>query len=305
MQLVKLRFLLAAGVLHLAVPVAARIAPLSGYAYLTGTRQSPAEIVVDLAYEPPALPAPSEEVTGSTAGVQEPRFAYRTRLARRRRPQEVLPPPPEPEEPPSEPEPAESQPHARPAEPAPSTDAYGEPPPSTEWPGGLPPGVGTLRVWQQPVVLPDDGRAARPAPTRDVPRTDVDPDIAGKVVGAVASAVADAVRAAETPGSCQGRVAVTLGPDGRMRRADLLSYSGGSAAVWQRVLALVRARLSGRQLVMHSAFARGALVTVTVSSELRMPGGSGGIMSFDTTNIGARPVRSVSTRASVRALGDK
>lgn len=73
--------------------------------------------------------------------------------------------------------------------------------------------------------------------------------------------------------------------------------------MWKQVVQSVRAQLASRTFTMKAAFAKGAIVTVSVRSQLRSPAGEGsreGLgFSFDPSNIGARASRVVSTGVSV------
>jgi hypothetical protein len=123
---------------------------------------------------------------------------------------------------------------------------------------------------------------------------------------AIAAVVGGAVRAAETPPECVARVAVALGGDGRLQNVSLLSYSGGGSGAWQQVVRSVRAQLAARTFSMKSVFSKGAIVTVTVRSRMRMPSGNGGReglgLTFDPSNIGSRPKRLVTTGVNVQAV---
>jgi len=153
----------------------------------------------------------------------------------------------------------------------------------------------------------------------------VDRDIAGKVVtdaiqaqdrtlgldlpaaAAVASVVASAVRSGDTPNECKASIAVTLGGNGKVQAVSLVGYAGGGGGEWRAVAASVKSMLKSRTFTMKKAFEKGAIITVAVNSLMQMPaGGSGGLhgmgLSFDTSNIGARPTRQVTTGVTVQAI---
>lgn len=313
-------FLVAATVLHLAVPVAAKMAPPRLWARpLLAGHLRPTEVFVDVAIEPVPVSWP-REFPPDAFPLRDPR-----RLAHA-----VVPRDHSPLDPPLDPT---SNPLIEPPMyDAPSPEGYTEPPnpydyggpPVYDSPGGSWTWPGGGRSWAlTPGGMPV-GPSTDPAPTRTERRRPVDRDIAGKVISrailhkdrtlgldlpaaaAIASVVGSAVRGAETPTDCVARVAVTLGGDGRVQSVKVLSYSGGSGGVWRQVEQSAKAQLAARTFAMKSAFSKGAIVTVTARSSMRMPAGSGGrkglTLTFDPSNIGARASRQVTTGVSVQAL---
>ncbi|MBW2528847.1 MAG: hypothetical protein JRI23_32020 [Deltaproteobacteria bacterium] len=288
--------------------------PLTVRPLLAGHLDSP-EVMVDVDYDlPPLFQEPPSDAVPSG----EPRMIARHRYLPPERWQE-LPPPDDTSDPMVEPPPEVVM---APDGETPTTSDYDAPPSTGDytgtwgWPGGP-------RSWAlAPGGIPNMPSEA--APTRPQPRREVDSDVAGKVVNralrakdrtlgldlpaaaAIAAVVGGAVRAAETPPECVARVAVALGGDGRVQNVNLLSYSGGGTGAWQQVVRSVRAQLASRTFAMKSAFAKGAVVTITVRSRMRMPSGSGsreGLgLSFDPSNIGARPKRLVTTGVHVQAV---
>ena len=306
-------FLLAAAILHLAVPVAAHVIPQPlRVRSLIGSRLRPTEIAVDVAVEPMHWPAPVDAPLG---------FA----LTDRRR----IVPPPGSEQPPPELNPGPSEPPGTteilpaPSDGQPTTNEYEQPPSSPDgwgipgWPGG---GSG----WAMLPTEPEQPGGSLPAPTKADPRRPVDSDIAGKVIkdamvtkdrtlgldlpaaGAVAAVVGDAVRSGDTPDECKAVFSVKLDGNGKVQAVNLLNSSGGVGGGWRGVQRAAEAALRKRTFTMKNAFAKGAIITVSVSSAMRMPSGEGGLkglgLSFDPTNIGAHPVRQVTWGTSVQAV---
>jgi hypothetical protein len=305
-------FLLAAAILHLAVPVAAHVLPQPlRVRSLIGTHLPRTEIAVDVAVEPMHWPEPVNAPLG---------FA----LTDRRR--IVLPPgseqpPPDLQPGPSEPGPPEILP--APSDGQPSTNEYEQPPSSPDswgipgWPGG---GSG----WAMLPTEPEQPGGSLPAPTKADPRRPVDSDIAGKVIkdamvtkdrtlgldlpaaAAVAAVVADAVRSGDTPNECSATFSVKLEGNGKVSAVHLLGSVDGVGGAWRSVERAADAALRKRTFQMKSAFAKGAIITVSVKSAMRMPSGEGGLkglgLSFDPTNIGAHPVRQVTSSSSVQAV---
>ncbi|WP_437297563.1 hypothetical protein [Sorangium sp. So ce426] len=320
----EVRFLLAATLLHAAIPLLARIAGAPGpllEARSSGARReveieiepvAPREAEQDEARPPPprapdeARPREAEPVLGRTA-------------RRERRPLDPAAPQ-APTEAPVEPR---EGPVAPPA-PAPSSEYDG--PPTAEGPRGVA-GLGGAPVWQLPGVLPDRAPPA-PAPTAPAAPREVSADRAGELLreamrdrdktlgldlpaaGTVASVVADAVRSAETPATARAVFEVHLSGAGAVLGVRALSSTAGAAALWARVAREAAAQLAGRVLAMTAAFAKGAKVYVTVSSSVQMPSGatSGGIhhqgagFGFDVADIGARPRRLVQSSFRVEAI---
>ncbi|WP_437279503.1 hypothetical protein WME90_02805 [Sorangium sp. So ce375] len=320
----EVRFLLAATLLHAAIPLLARVAGKPGPAL--EARSSDARTEVEIEVEPVAPPRPEQPEQDEARALQprapdgaRPQEAEPVlgRTARRERRVLEAPAPPEA---PSEPR---EGPVAPPA-PAPSNEYDG--PPTTEGPRGVA-GLGGAPVWQLPGVLPDRARPA-PAPTAPTAPREVSVDRAGEVLrqamrdrdktlgldlpaaGTVASVVADVVRAAETPATARAVFEVQLSGAGAVLGVRALSSTAGAAALWARVAREAAAQLAGRVLAMTAAFAKGAKVYVTVSSSVQMPSGatSGGIhqqgsgFGFDVADIGARPRPLVQSSFRVEAI---
>jgi hypothetical protein len=135
---------------------------------------------------------------------------------------------------------------------------------------------------------------------------------------AVASIVKDAILASSTPPTARASFEVRLGPGGRLISVRYLRSTAGTAGEWTAVAANVTSRLSGREFHMPVAYAAGAIVMVEAVSQLQMPDGTatggpslsrggasgslGGSMSFDVSNLGARPKRIVRAGASSRPV---
>jgi len=203
---------------------------------------------------------------------------------------------------------------------------YYQPPSLDELNGatGMPPGMGGQRLWQRyPGALPDDPMQMLPAPTQ-APKRKVDRKRATKVLrdgmrskdrklgldfpgaSAIASVIRGAVRASDAPFDCSGSFSVAVGPSGRVTRVVLNGYQGGTASTWQAVQKSVKAQLAGRTFALKTAYAKGAIVGVTVRSQMKMPGGGtgrdGATLSFDVTDVKARPTRVVSVGVSARPV---
>lgn len=316
----EVRFLLAATLLHAAIPLLARIASAPGPAL--EARSSGARREVEIEIEP-AAPRGPEQDEARTPALDEarPREAEPVLGRTARRERRPLDPQARPAPPETPVEPREG-PVAPPA-PGPSSE-YGGPP--TEVPRGVA-GLGGAPVWQLPGVLPDRAPPA-PAPTAPTAPREVSADRAGELLreamrdrdktlgldlpaaGTVASVVADAVRSAETPATARAVFEVQLSGTGAVLGVRALSSTAGAAALWARVAREAAAQLAGRVLAMTAAFAKGAKVYVTVSSSVQMPSGatSGGIhqqgagFGFDVADIGARPRRLVQSSFRVEAI---
>ena len=301
--------LLAAAMIHIAVPVAAHVAPKPmRVRSLIGTWLRPTEIAVDVAVEPMHWPESAY-----------PPEAYA--LAARRR---VLPPPgseqPPPEDYPGPPDTTEILPAPEGA--PPTSNEYTQPPSASDaW--GIPGWPGGSGSWAVLPTEPETPRGSLPAPTKIDPHRPVDGDIAGKVIkdamqtqdrtlgldlpaaAAVAAVVGNAVRSGDTPDECAATFSVVLGGNGKVQSVSLLGTVGGVGGEWRAVQRAAEAALRKMTFPMKSAFAKGAVITVNVRSQLRMPSGSGGLqglgLSFDPTNIGAHPVRLVTWGTSVQA----
>ncbi|WP_437999135.1 hypothetical protein WMF26_03485 [Sorangium sp. So ce185] len=311
------RFLLAATLLHAAIPWVSRIADRPTPALVA--RSSGAYPEVEIEVEPVARLAPRQDEPRAPDGARprEDAAPALARTARRDRRGPEAPPPPE----------APVEPREGPAAaPAPAPPSEYDGPPSAEAPPGVA-GLGGVPVWQLPGVLPDRAPPP-PAPTAPPAQREVSMDRGGEVLreamrdrdktlgldlpaaGTVASVVADAVRAAETPETARAVFEVQLSGAGAVLGVRALSSTAGAAALWARVAREAAAQLAGRVLAMTAAFAKGAKVYVTVSSSVKMPSGatSGGIhhqgagFGFDVADIGAGRHRLVQSSFRVEAI---
>jgi hypothetical protein len=301
-------FLLAAAILHLAVPVAAHVVPKPMRVHaLLGSRLRPAEIAVDVAVEPMHWPEPVYQPTG---------FA----LTDRRR---LLPPPGSEQPPPDSTGPTEpTEILPAPSDAPPTSNEY-EQPPATGDAWGVPGWPGGSGSWALLPTEPESRAGSLPAPTKTDPRRTVDSNIAGKVINdamttkdrtlgldlpaaaAVAAVVGNAVRSGDTPDECSASFSVALGPNGKVQSVNLMGFSGGGGGEWRAVQRAAEAALRKQTFPMKSSFAKGAIITVNVRSQMRMPSGDGGLkglgLSFDPTNIGAHPARHVTWGVGVQA----
>lgn len=314
-------FLAAAAVLHLTLPVAAAVLP----------RAEPPTLL-----SPPAAHERSEiDIDVSSAHALHPEVPNRYRTVpleprhyahydpnRPTRPYDPSRPPPL--SPSAEP-PLDRDPDDPTTDPGLPSEYYA-PPSRGELDGhsGRPPGLGGGRLWQRyPGALPDEPLQMLPAPTQ-TPRRTVDRQRATKILrdgvraqdrklgldfpgaSAIASVIRSAVRASDAPFDCTGSFAVTVNAQGRVTQVGLNGYTGGSASTWQAVQKAVKAQLAGRAFPLKSTFAKGAMVSVTVRSQVKMPGGgtgrNGATLSFDVTDVNARPTRVVSVGFSARPV---
>ncbi|WP_437781448.1 hypothetical protein [Sorangium sp. So ce1097] len=319
------RFLLAATLLHAAIPVLALIASSPAPALVarsSGADRDEVEIEVQPVAplrptQEEAPPPPEDAARRPAEDAEPPELARTTRRDRRDRRDREAPAPPE----------AEAAPQGGPAAPpatAPPSEYSG--PPSAEGPPRVA-GLDGVPVWQLRGVLPDRAPPAA-APTAPPAQREVSMDRAGEVLretmrdrdktlgldlpaaGTIASVVADAVRASETPGTARAVFEVQLSGAGTVLGVRALSSTAGAATLWTLVAREAAARLAGRALAMTAAFAKGAKVYVTVSSSVRMPSGatSSGIQQqgagfgFDVADLGARPHRLVQSSFRVEAL---
>ncbi|WP_437486189.1 hypothetical protein WME75_02910 [Sorangium sp. So ce1014] len=310
------RFLLAATLLHAAIPWLSRIAGSPAPALMARSSGAYREVEIEVQPVAPLVPQRDEPRAPDEARPREETEPVLGRTARRERRRALeAPAPPE----------APVEPRGGPvAPPAPAAEYGG--PPSAEGPPGVA-GLGGVPVWQLPGVLPDRAPPP-PAPTAPTAPREVSMDRAGEVLrdvmrdrdktlgldlpaaGTVASVVADAVRAAETPATARAVFEVQLSGAGAVLGVRALSSTAGAAALWARVAREAAAQLAGRVLAMTAGFAKGAKVYVTVSSSVKMPSGaaSGGIhhqgagFGFDVSDIGASPSRLVQSSFRVEAI---
>jgi hypothetical protein len=186
-------------------------------------------------------------------------------------------------------------------------------------------GLGAGPAWSIPGAVPDMGRPA-PAPTV-APKATVDPKIATKVLtdavkekdkalgldlpagGTIASSVRSAVQQVDTPPESRATFEIKLSPTGQVLSVRVTSSSGGTADAWARASAAATGMLKGKTMMMGSAYEKGAVVYVNVTSALTLPDGSksaitqkGAGATFDVANIGAHMQRVVKTSFSVVAV---
>lgn len=314
---------LAAGV-HLLIPVGARIAPRWDtllVAKSTGLAQRML-IEIEPLIEIPLLPRPEDPKQ------DRPRDMATNDLVRPRNSGD-------PNLPPSlNPEPTSDIPPdvAPPAPTGSSTppDEYGALPPSGSDPGAIP-GLGGP-LWATPGMIPEAAKP-KPAPTTIAAPPPTDPKLAGRIIsdvvrekdrglgldlpgaGTILSIVKEAVRSSNTPEFARATLEVRIAPGGAVSSVKVLRSSAGVMGDWNAVASDVRGRLSGRSFTLPEAYAAGAIVTVEVVSQLQMPDGTqagrpsigggagnsiGGSMTFDASNIGARPKRHVGGSVSAR-----
>jgi hypothetical protein len=322
------KFLVAAFVLHLAVPVAAAVAPEPSWRRPKAAAVAPqsAEIEVDASVLPPMndervdRDEPSKPPSPERVPAQD--------APRDEGPKEPADSDPTDEPTPThEPEPiangAEASPDSFPApEPGPVPDPMSRPPSQYEVGGpglGLRPGLGGLPF----DALPPDrgGRSAAPTETNkrtyevEAARRSIDKGLRTKdaqlgldfpAASAIAAVLREAVRGSDTPFECQGSFSVTVNAGGKVTAVSLGGYAGGDPATWQIVRKAALSQLTSRIFEMKSSFVRGALVGVTIRSEHKMPGGGvsrqGASFSFDVADVGAKPVRVVSMSFSAKPL---
>ncbi|XXY18714.1 hypothetical protein WME88_03560 [Sorangium sp. So ce216] len=318
------RFLLAATLLHAAIPWLARVATSPAPVLVARSSGAGREVEIEVEPAAPLLPEQDEAQAATPRSPDEARpreeaeppargwTARRERRERDERRDTETPAPPDPAGAPRE-------------GPAPSTEYDG--PPSAERPPSVA-GLDGVPVWQLRGVLPDRAAAPPPAPTAPPAPRETSMDRAGEVVreamrdrdkalgldlpaaGTIASVVADAVRASETPATARAVFEVRLSGAGLVLGVRALSSTAGATALWTLVAREAAARLAGRALAMTAAFAKGARVYVTVSSSVKMPSGaaSGGIhqqgagFGFDVADLGARPHRLVQSSFRVEAI---
>jgi len=317
-----LSFVLVAAGLHVLLPLGARIAPRRE-ALLVAHSSSERRVEIDIEDVLLEPPRPDEQ--------RPDQPAVATNDAPRRPTDAVDPRNPD------IPRPNVEVPEVLTAEPTPSAapstkpEEWTAPPPTGPVAGLGVPGLGTP-VWAVPGVVPES-TGGKPAPTTIAPPPAVDRNIAGKVVGdlmrekdsqlgldlpgagAIASVVSDVVRGSGTPDVARATLEVRIAPGGRVASVRVVRSSSGNAGDWTAVASSVSGRLASRQFALPSAYANGAVVMIEVVSKIQYPDGStggtkvgkggssdslGGSMSFDASNIGARPKRHVAAYASAR-----
>ncbi len=332
MALTDQKFLVAAFVLHLALPVAAAVAPEPRWPRATEAPppQPSSEIDVDTSALPdlPATDAPRE----TEADPETPEAAMRERRPSTDRGREESDEPPpssggddgpaEPHEPEAVARGADTSPDSFPSpEPGTAIDPMSRPPSQYEVGG---PGLGVPGLGGLPFgTLPPEATGRNPAPTETNRRTH-EPEAARRAIdrgmrvkdaqlgldfpgaSAIGAVLRDAVRGSDAPFDCQGSFSVTVNPAGRVTAVSLGSFTGGDPGTWQSIRKQALAQLKSRVFEMKSSFARGAMVGVTIRSEHKMPGGGvsrqGASFSFDVADVGAKPVRVVSMSFSARPV---
>lgn len=313
------RCLVAAAVLHLALPVAAAIAPVTLSRPLAGkSAMIAAELEIDVALERVMTPDEEREREPAGEGSAVPAAPLRDKRDERRdqqvRAEDREDEPPIFEGPKDSETTFDAEPpldhDADPMKHAPEHDGLG----SAGF-SGLPllPGM----------LPPPDSGPREPAPTKtrkreydqeqarraidgELRQRDADLGLDLPAASAIGAVLRDQVRAAETPDECNARFVVTLAPSGKVTNVALLSSSGGDGAAWQSVQSKSQALLKARSFTMRASYDKGALVTVRVTSSMKMPGGGasrvGAGMSFDVADLGARPIRVVTMHASARPI---
>ena len=309
-------FLVAAALLHAGVPLVARV-----FAHAdTGARSSfialhPIEVIVEIPIEPLQVAPPPAPIEPHERSNDPAPVAPEARVATATSPRGAT----GPIEPPTGPEPAATAAPAATGGHAP--DQYDAPEGNGDGVVRVP-GIGNP-IWTVPGTIPPPSRAA-PAPTVATGPPPVDKDIAGIVIrdamrtndahlgldlpaqGTVKSAVMAAMQGDDVPSEGRASFEVRLGPDGSVTSVRVGSTSGGSADMWARKAKQIQAMLAGRANQMNANFAKGAIVSVSVSSSMTLPSGAGSKvqlegsgMKFDVSDIGAHKSRSV--KASVHA----
>lgn len=312
----------AAGV-HLLIPVGARIAPRWDsllMARSTGIAQRmliEIEPTIEVPILPPEEPRPDQPKHVATHDIVRPRTNVDPNAPPSLNPDPTAVIPPD----------VAPVPTASGAPP----DEYGALPPTGPDPGGIP-GLGGGPLWAIPGVIPEAGKP-KPAPTTIAGPPPTDPKLAGKLIadvvrekdrqlgldlpgaGTIASVVSAAVRSSNTPEFAKATFEVRIAPGGRVTSVKVLNSSAGVLGDWNAVASVVSGQLASRNFPLPAGLAGGAIVTVSVISQLQMPDGStsgrpkvsgggsdsvGGSMTFDTSNIGARPKRHVAASASAR-----
>jgi hypothetical protein len=323
-----LHFVAVAAGLHVTIPFIARIVPEPMWLYTARSSGMDRRLEIDIEDVPldlrrpeaPELPRPTEMASNDVPRPRALEEIYPDR--------QVTPPTG-----PVEPQVIDPAPSATAAPSAPP-DEYGALPPGPGTGTGLPPGLGTP-VWAVPGVVPEAPRPA-PAPTVIAPGPMVDRNIAGKVVseamrekdrglgldlpgaGTIGSVIAEVVRGSATPDVAKATFEVRIAPGGRVASVRVVRSSAGNAGDWSGVASAVSARLSSREFTLPTAYAAGAIVMVEAVSKVQYPDGTAGGgpsfhkgssqggspgMTFDTSNIGARPKRIVGTSVSARPAG--
>lgn len=326
------KFLVAAFVLHLALPVAASVAPEPLWRRSSHEPRplAPTEVEVETT-EVPELPsfkrtdaveAPDETPNPTPTEERRAPTQRRAESEAAEEAPEAAPPTPEEFAPEEIARGAESSPDSFPAaEPGAKVDPMSRPPSQYEvgGPGFGLPGLGSLPFDS----LTGDSPRRNPAPTETQRRSHT-PEAARKAIergmrvkdaqlgldfpgaSAIGAALREAVRSSEAPFDCQGSFSVTVSAAGQVTAVALGGFSGGDPGTWQSIRKNALAALKARVFEMRSSFAKGAMVGVTIRSEHKMPGGGvsrqGASFSFDVADVGAKPVRVVSMSFSARPV---
>ena len=311
-------FLVAAALLHAGIPLVARVfarADAGAHGSFIQLHPIEVEVVVEIPVEPLQVAPPPAPIEPREHSNDPAPVAPEARVAAATNPRE----PAGPIEPQAGPEPAATAAPA--ANGGHAADQYDAPEGSGDGVIRVP-GIGNS-IWGIPGAIPPPPRAA-PAPTVATGPPPVDKDIAGIVMrnamrdadshlgldlpaqGTVKSAVMTAMQGGDTPSEGRASFEVRLGPDGRVVSVRVGGTSGGSADMWARKAKEIQAMLAGRALPMNSNFAKGAIMSVSVSSSMALPSGAGKAvqlegsgMKFDVSDIGAHKSRSV--KASVHS----
>jgi hypothetical protein len=309
-------FLVAAALLHAGIPLAARVfARADAGAHASFTALHPMEVVVEIPIEPLQVAPPPAPIEPRERSNDPAPVAPEARVATATTPREAA----GPVEPQAGPEPTGTAAPAVTGGHAP--DQYDAPEGNGDGVVRVP-GIGNP-IWTVPGTIPPPSRAA-PAPTVATGPPPVDKDIAGIVMrdamrtndahlgldlpaqGTVKSAVMAAMQGDDVPSEGRASFEVRLGPDGRVVSVRVGGTSGGTADMWARKAKQILAMLAGRANQMNANFAKGAILSVSVTSSMTLPSGAGskvqlggGKMTFDVSDIGAHKSRSV--RASVHS----
>lgn len=201
-------------------------------------------------------------------------------------------------------------------------DEYYRPPSAADLHGrpGLP-GVGPgNELWRRyPGAIPDVPRTALPAPTA-APEREYDRQAATRVLqdgvrqkekelgldfpgrGVIRNAFVGAVYSSDAPYVSNASFSLSVDKSGKITGVSLLGFSGGDAGTWKIVQQSAQGALSGARLTMKSAFSKGAVVGVSISSIIRTPTGGperdGLTINFDPSDIGAKATRIVSAHVN-------
>lgn len=312
----EVKFLVIAGLLHLALPVAAAVVPRPASPLGSYVELAPVQRVVDIDVATTVPLRPERRLPRPSSEANEP-------------PKNAdaadTPTPPGDGRPAGTPPPEKNIPDAAssvdvPQGESPKNAGKGtsdiDRPPSVGMRGeGLVPGLPGAPIWRTvPGALPDKP-VAKAAPTA-APRRKYDKRAATKAIekgmrkkdrklgldfpgaSAIAAVLRSAVRAADTPYKCSGSFSVMVSSGGKVTSVSLNGFSGGDSGTWQHVRKSALAALAGKTFPLKSGFAKGAIVAVTVRSSIKKPGGGtarkGATLSFDVTDIGAKAIRVVS-----------